>query len=110
MFLFEFLFLFFFKGCKNGACTYIQNKLQKNLLLLACRHHVLEIVLAAVFKECFGVSSGPDVLLFKRFQDSWPNINKTNYQSAICSANIMAVVNECGKQEIINFALDKLAV
>lgn len=55
-------------GAKRGACTLLETKLGKQLLHLACRHHVFELVLEAVFSKCMGPSTGPDILLFKRFQ------------------------------------------
>lgn len=38
---------------------------------MACHHHVLEVVLGAAFTASMGTMSGPDVLLFKRFQQQW---------------------------------------
>lgn len=36
-------------GLKNGACTFIESKLEKELLWFACRHHIMEIILSKVF-------------------------------------------------------------
>ncbi|CAH0547061.1 unnamed protein product [Brassicogethes aeneus] len=47
----------------------------------ACRHHILEIMLEAVVIKCIGPSSGPDILLFKRFKKSWPTICKDDFQT-----------------------------
>lgn len=66
-------------GIENGACVLLEKKLNKNLLHLACRHHILELVLGCVFKECMGPTSGPDVLLFKRFQKVWSTLDHTVY-------------------------------
>lgn len=54
-------------GCHAGACSLIEKKLDKDLLFLACRHLVHEIILADVFKHAVGASSGPEIGLFKRF-------------------------------------------
>jgi len=51
-------------GRRSWACGVIEIRLGKNLLHLACRHHVYEIVAWDVFKHCFGPSSGPDFGLF----------------------------------------------
>ena len=40
-----------------------------NLLWMTCRHHMFEILLSDVFCVCFGQSSGPEILLFKRFRE-----------------------------------------
>ncbi|KAL4097880.1 hypothetical protein QTP88_022583 [Uroleucon formosanum] len=67
-------------GRLNGACVLLEQKLGRNVLFLACRHHIFEITLQAVFIEAkFAPSSGPDIPLFKRFIDNWKNINKNEY-------------------------------
>ena len=45
-------------GLKEGACTSIEQKLEHSLLYLACRHHILEILLKCMFSNYFGSSSG----------------------------------------------------
>ena len=47
----------------------------RKLLWLACRHHMFEVLLADVFRICFGPSTGPEILLFKRLRDKWPELN-----------------------------------
>ncbi|KAG8176621.1 hypothetical protein JTE90_028603 [Oedothorax gibbosus] len=48
----------------------------------ACRHHILEIMLEAVVVTSLGTSSGPDILIFKRFQKQWEFIYTTKYQTS----------------------------
>ena len=67
-------------GQKNGACVQLECMLGRDLLWLACRHHVLEVMLAKVFSLCFGPSSGPDIAIFKRFKPTWNAIVHDNYQ------------------------------
>jgi hypothetical protein len=45
-------------GVHAGAATLLEAKLDKKLLYLACRHHILEIVAEAVFSTLFGKSTG----------------------------------------------------
>lgn len=54
-------------GHKSGACVLIEQKVKKELLSLACRHHIMELIISTVFEVCMGVSSSPEVALFKRF-------------------------------------------
>ena len=68
-------------GIHAGACTLIEKFLQKELLYLACRHHMHKIIVSDVFKCCFGLTSGPDVLIFKRVKEHWNFINQQEYQS-----------------------------
>ena len=53
----------------TGACTLIKKLLQKELLYLACRHHISEIIMSDIFKSCFGLTSSPDVFTFKRYKE-----------------------------------------
>jgi len=49
---------------------------------VACRHHVMEVVLSSVFSALFGHTGGSDVAMFKRFQQRWPYIDQSNYHVA----------------------------
>lgn len=66
-------------GLNLGACSLIEKALDKELVWIACRHHVLEVTLSDVFKALFGTSSGPDITLFKRFQKKWPEIDQQKF-------------------------------
>lgn len=67
-------------GHLRGACVQLEKVLGRDLLWLACRHHIMEIMLAKVFTLCFGPSSGPDIPLFKRFKSIWNEIAHNHYQ------------------------------
>ena len=41
---------------------------------MACRHHMLEVLLADAFRVCLGPSTGPDILMFKRFREKWSKL------------------------------------
>ena len=64
-------------GLSAGACTIIEQRLEHDVLHLACRHHIYELVLEKAMATCLGPSSGPDVVLFKRFQKKWASIDAT---------------------------------
>ena len=70
-------------GTKAGVCTLVEKKLDRELLHLACRHHMYEVVLSEVFKHSLGQSSGPEIGLFKRFHDKWSLIDKEDYETAL---------------------------
>lgn len=56
-------------GCVKGACVLIEQKLARELLWLACRHHVYELVLESAFVSSMGDSKDPDIHpIFKRFK------------------------------------------
>ncbi|KAK0065707.1 hypothetical protein Bpfe_005140 [Biomphalaria pfeifferi] len=91
----------------NGTCVLLEQKLGKELLWLACRHHILELLCSDIFKKVFGPTSGPNVILFRRFQELWPNIDQVAYKpcaDTLLMTESLAVL----KQEILKFCQDIL--
>lgn len=70
-------------GRLNGACTLFEQRLGRNVLHLACRHHINELMLEKAFNVTLGPSTGPEILLFKRFKAFWPNILFTDYKAGV---------------------------
>ena len=91
-------------GHRNGACVLLEQKLDKDMLYLACRHHIFEIVQVSVFKESMGMSSGPDIAIFKRFRQSWKLINQSNFETGAA----LETVND--KESVISFAIRQIEV
>jgi hypothetical protein len=89
-------------GHKAGACTLIESILGRELLNLACRHHVMEIVAEKVFAVCGIPSTGPTILLFKRFKDNWKSIDQK--QIEVCQDNIS------NKEDIVHFCMQELTI
>ena len=52
-------------GAQAGAL--LKKNLGRNLTSLACRHHVMELIVAKVFETLMGPSSGPNTKLLQRF-------------------------------------------
>lgn len=69
-------------GRYNGACILLQKKLKKNLLWLACRHHVGEIICSDVYKAHFSSTpaSAPYPQLFKTFKNAWKFVDKVKFK------------------------------
>src|SRR6218665_2931365 len=67
-------------GRHSGACTIIEQKLGRTLLFLARRHHIAELVVVAAFELTSDASTGPEVLLYKRFRKYWKNIDQNNFK------------------------------
>ena len=56
-------------GVKKGAAILLQlNWLKKEILYLACRHHILELVLAAVWELLFGKTKSSEETLCNKIQ------------------------------------------
>ena len=54
-----------------GACYHLELWLDKPILWTACRHHILELHIAAVAGTVWGSSSEPGVPLFRRLAKEW---------------------------------------
>lgn len=93
-------------GHLNGACVLLEQKFGKELLWLACRHHMCEILCGDVFRKLFGTTSGPNVSLFQKFRDYWPRINHEAYKS--CSDSRLGGCLASLKQETLVFCQDVL--
>ena len=93
----------------KGACVLLEKKLGKKLLHFPCRHHILELVLASVFRECMGQSSGPDIAVFKRFQSKWKTIDVSRYETGDTNQTIgMSLEGE--RNNLSAFILSHLAI
>ena len=69
-------------GLQMGACTLIEKALEKELVCIACRYHVFEVMLTSVSSVALSSTSGPEVGVFKLFQNTRSFINKTDFRPA----------------------------
>ena len=93
-------------GSEKGACNLLEEKLGKELLNLACRHHITEVVAGSVFKIYFPTTSGPDVAIFKRFKQAWKNIKKDDFSPTVQDEEAERYLSNVSiekKLSIINF-------
>ena len=83
----------------------------RNLLFLACRHHIYEVYLKTAFESiCGDNTSGPDVPEFTCFRNSWNSINVENYKSGISETYIKNRIDVQKLRNILNFVRDQLEV
>jgi len=94
-------------GRLSGACIILEQLLGRPLQHFACRHHILELVLAAAFGVCMGPSKAPEVLVFKRFQAQWSSINQESYSDA-CSDDFASSELADIRDEVIVFCEQQL--
>jgi len=88
-------------GLRNGACILLEQNMDKDMLWLACRHHIMEIMLEAVVVHAIGCSSGPDILLFKRFKKSWSTIQSEHFETVISDASTSNKIENISTDMII---------
>ncbi|KAG8193947.1 hypothetical protein JTE90_011497 [Oedothorax gibbosus] len=93
-------------GCWKGTCTLLEQYFEKHLLYLACRHHILELLLKAVFESKFGATTGPQPEMFKKFQMKWPVIDKKQYKFGI--EDLLVKIHFSDLEEISGFLLNQL--
>ena len=95
-------------GLRGGACVLLQQKLNKDLLSLTCRHHILELIVAKVFVTLIEPSTpGPDIKLFQRFSCAWSTIDRTEYDS-ISKAESVALELEPLKRDLLTLIYKQL--
>lgn len=97
------------QGRINGACTLIEKTLKRSLIYLPCRHHIYELVLRSVVEVYWPATVGPSPPIFKRFQQAWPNIDTSEYETGLEDKMIAEIVSE-RKFEIVSFLLYQLQV
>jgi len=96
-------------GRHQGACGLIEHKLQKDLLHTACRHHIMELIIGAAFDQMLGESTGPEITLFKRFQEQWQFIERDNFQPASSDLYTEDMVSRW-RNDIVQFATEQLEI
>lgn len=69
-------------GRINGACVLLEQKLNREMFIFTCRHHVYELVLKGVFEAKISqITTSPDIPLFKKFRENWKNVDPEKIQS-----------------------------
>ena len=53
--------------------------LNRNLLWMACQHHILELVIGSTFKTVFGDTKSPECTLFKDLKKSWDSLDLNSF-------------------------------
>lgn len=95
-------------GRLHGACHILTQKLGREVLHLACRHHVYEIVLQGVFSEVqLSPSTGPDIPLFKRFKNTWQAIDQTQISTYLLDADVKNILKD-DANEIVLYSKNKI--
>ena len=67
-------------GWIKGACVLIEKGLDRPLLWLACRHHIPELLLKAVWVCLFGEDMAPTIKEFEKFKANWDSLDKSNFK------------------------------
>ncbi|XP_057328584.1 uncharacterized protein LOC130669614 [Microplitis mediator] len=88
-------------GCMNGTCTLLTEKLGREVLYFACRHHTHEIMLRKVVETAWPATNSPNVPIFKRFQTAWEQIDKSKFKIGVEDENIKITLLEIKDEKVI---------
>ncbi|KAG7170153.1 hypothetical protein Hamer_G012397 [Homarus americanus] len=66
-------------GRVQGAVIHLEALLEKQLLRLGCRHHVMELVVRAAASNIFGKTSAPTDPLFQTLKKRWSQLDHSQY-------------------------------
>ncbi|XP_044575164.1 uncharacterized protein LOC123258973 [Cotesia glomerata] len=94
-------------GYFNGACALLEDKIGRDLLYLACRHHTSELMLRNVAEVAWPVTNSPNVPIFKRLRDNWEKIDKSAYEIGTEDKDIALILNQ-RKDDILDFIENQL--
>lgn len=83
----------------------IEWELGRSLLYLACHHHVLELLVSAVFMKVLGLSLAQEVQLFKRLKARWMFVNHEDYDHITSDANARQIVEEDDYFELLELTI-----
>lgn len=97
-------------GVDNGACTLLQKKMDKKLVSYPCRHHMLEVVLRAIFELKLSPSSGPNVSIFERFAQQWDTLDHNSWKNGLEDDIVRSSINQVEQEAIKRFCYEQLTV
>ena len=67
-------------GLRNGIVVRLEKGFGRQLLQLPCRHHIHELLCAAVAKLVYRDSKSPKQEAFAFLIAAWPGLDKSNYE------------------------------
>lgn len=93
-------------GIHKGALKLLEKKLGRDLMNLACRHHIYEIGLKSVFESKFSASTAPTVSVFDRFAKAWDDIDHDSFLSSF--EDVGLIISEDELKNITIFCKSQL--
>lgn len=95
-------------GPDNGACVLLNELLGRNLINLACRHHVYELLPKSVFEIKFGATSAPEPPIFKRFEKEWSTIKQKQFSHGLEDSIVRRFISDEDSNQIKQFCRNQL--
>lgn len=95
-------------GPIKGAAVLLELLMERDIMYLPCRHHIYELVMKEVFRTKMGETTGPEVPIFKRFQDKWKSIDQQDFIAGVKDEIVAAKLITAAPDEILNFCYAQL--
>lgn len=92
-------------GIRNGVCRRLQRHFGKELINLAFRHHIHEIVLEGIFQVALGKSTGPEIDLFKRFRDEWEQLDVSKLRTFSKNKKLKQFLKQKSARNLLEFLM-----
>ena len=64
----------------SGVAVFLEQVFGSKLLLLACRHHVLELLCGAAASKIYSITKLPNEAVFQVLVNRWSDLGKLNFQ------------------------------
>lgn len=71
-------------GIHIGSVILFQQLLKRNILYLACRHHVFELIIGAIFIALFGDTKSSSPEIFETFRRDWHHVDQKLFKVNGC--------------------------
>lgn len=96
-------------GRLNGAAVLLEQMLDRELLHVPCRHHILEIILRDIFEVKMEISTeSPNVQIFESFKKKWSKINKNEYITGASDKKVKQKISVESINQMKQFCVKKL--
>lgn len=98
-------------GKRSGTCEKLREKFNGKILTLACRHHVLELVLSRTYTVAMNdKSQSPDIALFVRFKSHWKKLENSKVESGMLDSRVSSCFGEELRVQLINLVHHQLSI
>ena len=95
-------------GRLNGACFLLEQLMERDLLYLPCQHHIFQLVLRSEFDLKLSLATfGTDVLILKKFQETWLKIDATKSDFGVLDTSLKAAYQHL-KEEAVPICVKSL--
>lgn len=98
-------------GEKSGTCKKLRDMFGGKILTLACRHHVLEVLLSGVYCSAMKEkSTSPDISLFVKFKSQWNSLDLSKIAPGISNSRIASCIDKESQAQLKSMIKTQLSI